>query len=343
MPYYLVHYTYGIEYSREGIPMELQVPIPVGGGRWRCLLASPFPAPEPPPWYPGQVGEWSLDKRHYMGHYPPTALLPPPACAHDRAFVLTQLINNASAALTIAGTWPDAKGGSPNTYHTLPLRAPPASGTGPRSISGTGPWSISGTGPWSISGVGAGRPFRLDGVFFLGHGFVTSSKGHGRWAPAGEGDTIDVQVCAHSMRLRLIRGAPDAPGWRLQTEGNTGWGGRDEVQASAALAAPAEAMRLWALPPRPAPDETSLRVEGTGPYRGSAGSAYLLRAGVLLATGGEIGQFRRWRALTPSTLLFYNGADDADPATAAANPAATAPTPAATADCARGVCVELTD
>ena len=51
MPYYIFHYTYGIEYSVEGLPMELQ------------------------------VGEWSIDKRHYMGGGPPRGLYPPPACA----------------------------------------------------------------------------------------------------------------------------------------------------------------------------------------------------------------------------------------------------------------------
>jgi len=25
MPYYLFHYTYGVEYTKEGIPVELQV------------------------------------------------------------------------------------------------------------------------------------------------------------------------------------------------------------------------------------------------------------------------------------------------------------------------------
>ena len=71
--YYLFHYTYGVEYSREGLPMELQ------------------------------VGEWSLDKRHYMGGPPPRALAPPPKCAHDRAFVLRGLYNNASATLPWKG------------------------------------------------------------------------------------------------------------------------------------------------------------------------------------------------------------------------------------------------
>jgi len=66
------------------------------------------------------VGEWSLDKRHYMGAYPPRPLEPPPACAHDRAFVLSGLINNASAAL--GNTWPQTSGGSVRNYHALPLR-----------------------------------------------------------------------------------------------------------------------------------------------------------------------------------------------------------------------------
>ena len=50
-----------------------------------------------------QVGEWSLDKRHYMGGPPPRALAPPPKCAHDRAFVLRGLYNNASATLPWKG------------------------------------------------------------------------------------------------------------------------------------------------------------------------------------------------------------------------------------------------
>jgi hypothetical protein len=316
----------------------------------------PPPQAAPPPGIPVQVGEWSLDKRHYMGHYPPTLLTLPPACAHDRALVLPSLINNASAALSLDGTWPVEKGGDPTSYHTLPLRAarhaPPISGTA--AILGS--WSILGTGPWSISGVGGGRPFRLEGVFFLGHGFLVSSKGHGRWAAAGEEGWIDVQVCGLAMRLRVYLGTADAPAWRLETEGYRGGpstgGGRGGVAAAATLSAPAEAMRLWSAPSRPALSETSRRVEGTGPYQGPAGSAYLLRAGVLLATGREIGPLRRWRVLSPSTLLLYNGDEADDAATSATDLAAaanartatvsTAPAASAAA-CARGVCVELTD
>ena len=39
MPYYLFHYTYGVEYSRDGLPVELQV----GGG------SNPDPNPDPSP------------------------------------------------------------------------------------------------------------------------------------------------------------------------------------------------------------------------------------------------------------------------------------------------------
>ena len=30
MPYYLFHYTYGVEYTKEGLPVELQVCVPLG-------------------------------------------------------------------------------------------------------------------------------------------------------------------------------------------------------------------------------------------------------------------------------------------------------------------------
>ena len=32
MPYYLFHYTYGVEYTKEGLPVELQVGLGLGLG-----------------------------------------------------------------------------------------------------------------------------------------------------------------------------------------------------------------------------------------------------------------------------------------------------------------------
>ena len=96
--YYLFHYTYGVEYSREGLPMELQV---TGAHHHRRSLH--FHLHSHHHHHHLQVGEWSLDKRHYMGGPPPRALAPPPKCAHDRAFVLRGLYNNASATLPWKG------------------------------------------------------------------------------------------------------------------------------------------------------------------------------------------------------------------------------------------------
>ena len=50
-----------------------------------------------------QIGEWSLDKRHYGGAYPPRGLQLPPSSASDGAHWLTAAWNEASAAIA---TWP---------------------------------------------------------------------------------------------------------------------------------------------------------------------------------------------------------------------------------------------
>ena len=54
----IYHYTFGVEYALDGIPVV------------------------------GSVGEWSLDKRHYFGALPPKQLAPPPHCALECAWVL---------------------------------------------------------------------------------------------------------------------------------------------------------------------------------------------------------------------------------------------------------------
>ena len=65
-----------------------------------------------------QVGEWSLDKRHYMGGGPPRQLLAPPACAHDRAHVLRSLYNNASGTIPSWG----GNGGQSDRFAHLEFR-----------------------------------------------------------------------------------------------------------------------------------------------------------------------------------------------------------------------------
>ena len=61
-------YTFGLEFTSDGLPVTT-------------------------------IGDWSLDKRHYMSSYPPKQLEPPPACAGKAAATLYSLFNQASGKL----------------------------------------------------------------------------------------------------------------------------------------------------------------------------------------------------------------------------------------------------
>ncbi|KAK3289491.1 hypothetical protein CYMTET_3102 [Cymbomonas tetramitiformis] len=82
---YIYHYTFGVEYSVEGIAMI------------------------------GQVGEWSLDKRRWTyGGFPPRNLSTPPPCAGECAHVLTALFNEATSKLP---QWDTAATGTDTLMH----------------------------------------------------------------------------------------------------------------------------------------------------------------------------------------------------------------------------------
>ena len=72
--HFLFHYTYGIEYTLGGEPQGIN-----------------------------QIGEWSLDKRHYGGDHPPRHLTPPPESANAAAVWLLKAWNEASAGIP---DWP---------------------------------------------------------------------------------------------------------------------------------------------------------------------------------------------------------------------------------------------
>eukprot|EP00966_Prymnesium_polylepis_P060483 1403361-Prymnesium_polylepis.1 len=263
MPYYLFHYTYGVEYSIEGLPMELQ------------------------------VGEWSLDKRHYMGSPPSKNLLAPPKCAHDRAHVLRGLYNNASASIT---AWP-ADGGyrsQPNSFRNVDLR-----GEAARLWSEPTAARLVGTGPWLFQGKkGNTGAYRLEKVWFLGHGWVYSSKGYGRWGPGSSGDgSVKLHMCNMQLQVTV---SFDEVGWTLASNGETmGWLQADKAD-----------VRTWLSTEATEPEsELGKRVVGTGPYQGSKhGTIMLLRGGVLQAMG-KYGAWRRWRELPDgqSIELFQGG------------------------------------
>ena len=251
MPYYIFHYTYGIEYSVEGLPMELQ------------------------------VGEWSLDKRHYMGGGPPRQLLAPPACAHDRAHVLRALYNNASATLE----WGGGANGQADRFNNLAFRGHDLRGH-------TTAAKLLGTGPWVLAGRMGGRSFRLEKMWILNNGWMVSQKGHGRWGVNGASDPyLTFATCGQKLRLKLVIAPADATegagGWSLVTDGG---------ETMATLSVPADVLALWSTAPRAPADELAARVEGSGPYRGTrAGSIYLLRAGVMQAYGSAYHRYTRWR------------------------------------------------
>lgn len=82
--YWVFHYTYQFEYYLNGKP---------------C-----------PPW---TIGEYSLDKRHFSGSYPPRPLPEPPAKANVAGFWLVRAFNEAMANIS---TWPERGGRGKPAY-----------------------------------------------------------------------------------------------------------------------------------------------------------------------------------------------------------------------------------
>ncbi|KAK3252117.1 hypothetical protein CYMTET_29069 [Cymbomonas tetramitiformis] len=133
--YYIHHYTYGSEYTMNGANMM------------------------------NTIGEWSLDKRHYGGSYPPRNLKGPPRAAAERNYAALWLTNAWNEAMDGIEDWP--------TYPTL--------GTyGWRRESGTD--AEIAASPiaqqvidvhWSWSGI--------KGLIFKAHGELQTPWGKGKW------------------------------------------------------------------------------------------------------------------------------------------------------------------
>ena len=106
---YIYHYTFGVEYSFEGVPR-------VGG-----------------------VGEWSLDKRKYFGRAPPAKLTAPPECAQECAYRWWGIFTEAIGALSTAGHWYPSTGSD-----TVRSQRPPPRTLTPlaRAIVQVGPWRL---------------------------------------------------------------------------------------------------------------------------------------------------------------------------------------------------------
>jgi len=109
---YIYHYTFGVEYSADGIPMV------------------------------GTVGEWSLDKRHYFGAPPPRDLDAPPKCAQECAWTWWRLFNEATRSL--GDVYPKSTGGNLRSFKPSTASASTEAWALGSAITRTGPWVIDG-------------------------------------------------------------------------------------------------------------------------------------------------------------------------------------------------------
>ena len=139
---YIFHYTYGIEYRLDGNPQGTN-----------------------------QIGEWSLDKRHYGADHPPRNLQGPPDGANAAAYWLLNAWNEGSAGTP---TWPESKSmGTIGWRRNKPSPAEVEASAVARAVSGT---------KWKWGGV-PGFEFKPGGV-------LVTPWGTGTWgivAAAGGG------------------------------------------------------------------------------------------------------------------------------------------------------------
>ena len=138
---YIFHYTYGIEYTMAGRPQGVN-----------------------------QIGEWSLDKRHYGGDYPPRNLQPPPSGANAAARWLLSAWNEASAGIP---SWPLSKSmGTLGWRRNKISAAELAASATARAAQGVSSWSWAGT---------AGLVFKAGGV-------LQTPWGKGTWGVVRDAD-----------------------------------------------------------------------------------------------------------------------------------------------------------
>lgn len=153
---HIYHYTFGLEYTSDGLPVT-------------------------------SVGEWSLDKRHFMADYPPRQLAAPPMCAGKAAATLTAYFNEASAA--------DPKWPASQSRGTLGWSGTERGGGGaalaPLSEEAYGrsrlAQAIVQAGAWSWEGKSP--------VIFYRRGRVFTPWGSGTWSMAGDAVAVSLGAC----------------------------------------------------------------------------------------------------------------------------------------------------
>ena len=141
---HIYHYTFGLEYTTDGIPVK-------------------------------KIGDWSLDKRHFMNSYPSADLAPPPKCA-------------GKAAHTLRSLWVEAASNHPN----WPEGGRGTTGWGPAGLPGSSFTNLAlesqivSVGPWSWAGE--------NGLYFFKGGRAHTPWGSAQWAFAKGKDSIRIDL-----------------------------------------------------------------------------------------------------------------------------------------------------
>jgi len=150
------HYTYGIEYRMDGRPQGVN-----------------------------QIGEWSLDKRHYGGAYPPRDLEPPPVGANAAACWLVQAWNEGIDA---DPDWPAS-----NAFGTIGWRRECSNEAKMRAHPVA---SLLLGSKWSWAGI-------VPGLEFESWCAVKTPWSAGKWGLQTQSRTCDAQCVQHSFWLEF--------------------------------------------------------------------------------------------------------------------------------------------
>jgi len=256
---YIYHYTFGVEYTMDGIPVV------------------------------GTVGEWSLDKRHYFGGYPPANLDPPPECARECAWVWWRAFSEAIEQL--GDQWNGKQLGGTTAYRPQERNSPEETPLG-RALVRRGPWSL-------------GESTKAAITFFI-RGRVSSPWGRGTWS--AHDDVVTLSLC-RTLELKFDS-IDDPKSFTFMRPGviglllGEGQEGRGELTP--------EYFRVYAKgwsDPSDAEHPAVRQVLGTGPWAWSGITAMaFLDRGVLVSPWG-LGRYRPMANSTDTLILSFVGAD----------------------------------
>mmetsp|Transcript_31686 Transcript_31686/g.72850 ORF Transcript_31686/g.72850 Transcript_31686/m.72850 type:complete len:444 (+) Transcript_31686:429-1760(+) len=269
--FFTFHFTYGLEYSLKGHPSS-------------------------------KVGEWSLNKRNYMNHFPPKDLVPPPKCAGACAHKLYELFIDAATNLP---NWPSGGKGTLGWIKPLVAENFDETAAAAKALLGTGPWQ------WQ----GRSYFFLAEGLFLAdppssSRPLAKSGQVAGTWSPKPGGGRATVRVtlegCAEKCTLTIPLPSDGSPPDSFDAECvPTHGGSTSEGETSSATLVPTDAAARLKFEKGCALATADLRkrVEGTGPWSWDGAQAVLFLAHGKLVTPWADGE---WGYTPDGKSVFAN-------------------------------------